>query len=466
MRLHGYSAVIVSPLVTASSPGGSMQSTVTAGEPWPRPAIAWYAVAILVIAFIFSFIDRIIIAMLVDPLKQDLGLSDTQLGILQGLAFAVFYAVVGLPIGRMADRYSRRTIIGVGIFLWSIMTAVCGLARNFWELFLARVGVGVGEAALSPAAYSMIADYFPKEKLGRAVGVYQAGAFFGAGLSFLVGGLIIQAVAKAGDISLPLVGAVRPWQVVFFVVGLPGVLVALLMFTVREPARRGQLAVHAAGIPLGTVVRYALSRWRVFGLHFFGFAMLAVPITTILTWAFAYFTRVLGYAPPQAALTLGSILVVLSPLGVYAGGWLADFFQQRGHRDGTLRVGIIAAVLLLPLAALATTLDSPELALVLFCPFVFCASLSMAVAPAALQVVAPNQMRAQISATWMLVLNLVTAGLGPTAVGFITDAFGDPLAVGRSMALVNCIAIPLGAVALWFALKPFRIAAAEQTAAA
>src|SRR5690606_31508962 len=247
--------------------GECMQTQAAAGEPWPRPAVAWYAVVILVIAFVFSFIDRIIIAMLVDPLKQDLGLSDTQLGILQGLAFAVFYAVVGLPIGRWADRYSRRMIIASGIFLWSIMTAVCGLARNFWELFLARVGVGVGEAALSPAAYSMIADYFPKEKLGRAVGVYQAGAFFGAGLSFLVGGLIIQAVAKAGDISLPLVGAVRPWQVVFFVVGLPGVLVALLMFTVREPARRGQLAVHAAGIPLGTVVRYALSRWRVFGLH-------------------------------------------------------------------------------------------------------------------------------------------------------------------------------------------------------
>ena len=180
------------------------QNSMPAGEqPWPRPAIAWYAVAILVIAFIFSFIDRIIIAMLVEPLKQDLGLTDTQIGWLQGLAFAVFYAAVGLPIGRWADRYSRRTIIGWGIFLWSLMTAVCGLARNFLELFLARVGVGVGQAALSPAAYSMIADYFPREKLGRAIGVYQAGAFFGAGLSFLVGGLVIQLVGKAGALSLP-----------------------------------------------------------------------------------------------------------------------------------------------------------------------------------------------------------------------------------------------------------------------
>lgn len=445
---------------------GSDTVTSRPEQPWPRPRVAWYALTILVIAFIFSFIDRIILAMLVEPLKQDLGLTDTELGILQGLAFAVFYAAVGLPISRLADRYSRRAIIGWGILLWSLMTAVCGLARNFWELFLARVGVGVGEAALSPAAYSMIADYFPREKLGRAVGVYQAGAFFGAGLSFLVGGLVIQAVNRAGAVSLPLIGAVRPWQVVLFSVGLPGVLIALLMLTVREPVRRGILAGHGAGIPFGTVVRYAVQRWRVFVMHFIGFALLAVPITTTITWGFSYFVRVLGFSPPQSALTLGGILVVLSPLGVYSGGWLADIFLQRGYRDGTLRVGLLAAILLVPLCALATTISTPTVAVVLFCPLVFVASLSMAVAPAALQVIAPNQMRAQISATWMLVLNLITAGLGPTAVGVITDSvFGDPLAVGSSMALVNCISVPIGALALWAALAPFRHAAAEQAAA-
>ncbi|MEO7385955.1 MAG: MFS transporter [Gammaproteobacteria bacterium] len=437
-----------------------------AGEPWPRPGIAWYAVAILVIAFIFSFIDRIIIAMLVEPLKQDLGLSDTQLGLLQGLAFAVFYATVGLPIGRWADRYSRRAIIGWGIFFWSLMTAVCGLARNFWELFLARVGVGVGEAALSPAAYSMIADYFPREKLGRALGVYQAGAFFGAGLSFLLGGLVIGAVGKAGPISLPVLGDVQAWQVVFFAVGLPGVLIALLMLTVREPLRRGRLAAGKAGIPLGDVLRYAVQRWRVFVLHFIGFALLAVPITTIITWAFVYFTRVLGFTPPQAALRLGGLLVFLSPLGVYAGGWLADLLHRRGYRDGTLRVALFAAAGLLPLSVVAAVATDRNLVIALFGPLIFFASLSMALAPAALQVVTPNQMRGQVSAVWMLVLNLVTAGAGPSAVGVITDyVFGDPLAVGRSIALVNCISVPLAALVLWAALKPFQAAAAEQAGA-
>ena len=435
----------------------------SAAETWPPPGIAWYAVVILVVAFIFSFVDRIIIAMLVEPLKQDLGLTDTQLGLLQGLAFAVFYATVGLPIGRWADRYSRRAIIGWGIFFWSLMTAVCGLTRSFWELFLARVGVGVGEAALSPAAYSMIADYFPREKLGRALGVYQAGAFFGAGLSFLVGGLVIQAVAKAGAISLPVIGAVQAWQVVFFAVGLPGVVVALLMLTVREPVRRGKLAAGGAGIPLGDVLRYATQRWRVFVLHFLGFALLAVPITTIITWGFVYFTRVLAFTPPQAALRLGGMLLILSPLGVYTGGWFADYLQRRGFRDATLRVALFAAAGLLPLSAVSAAVTDRETVIALFGPLIFFASLSMALAPAALQVVTPNQMRGQVSAVWMLVLNLVTAGAGPSAVGVITDyVFGNPLAVGKSMALVNCLAVPLAALTLWAALKPFRKAAEEQ----
>jgi MFS family permease len=435
-------------------------------QSWPMPAQAWYAVGILVIAFIFSFVDRIIIGLLVGPLKADLNLTDTQFGLLQGIAFAFFYAAVGLPIGRLADRYSRRKIIGVGIFVWSIMTAFCGLARNFWQLFFARVGVGLGEAALSPAAYSMIADYFPPQKIGRALGIYQSGAFFGAGISFLVGGLVIKMATGAADLSLPLVGIVRPWQIVFFVVGLPGILVALLMWTVTEPERKGVLTEHADGIPLRDVIRYTFKEnWRVFLAHFGGFALLAVPITTALTWMPAYFIRVHGYTMPQVGWELGWLLLFLSPTGVYAGGWLTDKLQQRGYTDATLRVGIFAALMLFPLSYLAATAASATAAIWLFGPFIFFASLSMAVAPAALQVVAPNQMRAQISATWMLFLNLVTAGIGPTAVGFITDFwFGDDMAVGQSIALVNCVSVPLGALLLWSGLKPFRAAVARRLA--
>ena len=444
----------------------SMGPSETNSQPWPSEKKAWYAIAILVVAFIFSFIDRIIIALLVGPIKQDLGVTDFGIGMLQGLAFAVFYAMVGIPIGRWADVFSRRWIIGIGIFLWSLMTAACGMARGFWTLFLARVGVGVGEAALSPAAYSMIADYFPIEKLGRALGVYQAGAFVGAGIAFLVGGLVIQLVSGTENFVLPIIGTIRPWQMVFFAVGLPGVLVAFLMFTVDEPVRRGKLAGHEAGIPLAEVIAYVKKHRRLFLAHFFGFALLAVPITTILTWAPAYYARVLGYTLPEAGLTLGLILIVLSPAGVYFGGWLVDTLRKRGYTDATFRVGIGAGLILLPLSFLSTTIPDARITVALFCPFIFCASITMAVAPAALQMVAPNQMRAQISATWMLVLNLVTAGLGPTAVGFISAiVFADDMKVGSAIALVNCISVPLASLALWTGLKSFRAAAVERSAA-
>lgn len=421
--------------------------------PWPSPGRAWYAVGVLFIAVIFSFIDRIILSLLVDPIKADLGLSDTDFAFLLGVAFAIFFALFGLPIGRWADRYSRRAIIGIGIFLWSVMTVACGLADNFWELFLARVGVAVGEAALAPAAFSMISDLFPREKLGRALGVYQAGAFVGAGAALLVGGVVIGLIRAEGQQVLPLVGAVEPWQVVFFVVGLPGLLVALLMATVPEPARRGP---PAPALSAAEVVRFGLQRWRVYGLHFAGFALLAVPITTTLTWAPVYFGRVLQLPPPQVGLTLGVIVLLLSPAGVYTGGWIADALQKRGYRDAMHRVGLTACALLLPLCFFATTGSDRDVAVALFVPLTFCASLSLACAPAALQVVTPGPMRAQVSAAWMLFLNVITAIVGPTSVGVIADqVFGDRLAVGQALALVNCASVPVAALALWFGRRPF-----------
>jgi hypothetical protein len=207
------------------------------------------------------------------------------------------------------------------------------------------------------------------------------------------------------------------------------------------------------------VVGYATARWRIYGLHFLGFALLAVPITTTLTWAPVYFGRVLGYAPREVGLTLGLIVLTLSPAGVYAGGWLADTMMRRGYHDAMHRVGLMAAVVLLPLCFLATTGHDRAMAVALFCPLTFCASLSLACAPAALQVVTPGPMRAQISAAWMLCLNVITAIVGPTAVGLIADrVFGDRMAVGQSLALVNCISVPLAALALWLGRAPFAAA--------
>ncbi len=443
----------------------SASADQSSGSPtWPRPAVAWFGVGVLVLAFIFSIADRIIISLLVDPIKADLGLTDTDMGLMMGLAFAIFYALMGLPIGRMADKYSRRTIIGVGIFLWSIMTALCGLARSFTELFLARVGVGVGEATLSPSAYSMIADYFPKDKLGRALGVYQSGAFLGVGLALIFGGLAIRFAATADKVSLPLVGVVAPWQLAFMAIGLPGILVAALMFLVKEPVRQGIATAKDNEISLGQAFRFAFERKRVFFAHYTGFALLALPMTTLATWVPAYFMRVVGLSPPETGLKLGLIVLIFSPIGVISGGWLADTLFKRGKSDAALRVAVAAAVFMVPLSIFATNISDPVLALAVMAPFAFGASISMGLAPTALQLVTPNRLRGQISAAWMLFLNIITAGLGPTAVGWINDTvFGDPMAVGQSIALVNTVSVMVGGLILWATWKPFREAVEKQS---
>src|SRR5260370_277791 len=219
-----------------------------AEQPYPPAGYSWYVVGVLTLVYVFSFIDRQIMSLLVRPLRRDLGISDTQVSVLMGFGFAVFYTFCGIPLGRLADTRSRRSIIAAGLVAWSAFTAMCGLARNFWQMLVWRMGVGVGEASLSPSAYSLITDYFPKEKLATAISVYSAGIYIGAGMSYLLGGIIVRLASMQEAWMLPVVGAVRPWQVIFFAVGLPGLLVALLMDTVREPVPRG-VGRHASRIP-------------------------------------------------------------------------------------------------------------------------------------------------------------------------------------------------------------------------
>ena len=431
----------------------------------PSPVVAWYAVGVLMIAFIFSFLDRLILSLLVPPIMRDLQIDNFAIGLLGGLYFAVFYALMGLPIGRLADRSSRRLIVAAGIFLWSLMTAACGLARNFWHLALARVGVGVGEATLSPCAYSLISDYFPKERLGTALGVFQCAAFIGAGVAFLVGAQVIELVAAIPFDRLPeglaaFLGQFKPWQLAFMIVGLPGVLVALLALTIREPVRQGLMAGVEQQIPWPEVWRFFARNWRMFLAHFCGFAILAAPIANLLLWGPTHMIRNLGYTAPEAGRALGWILLICSPAAVFAGGWFTDFLRRRGRVDAPFLVGIIAAAALTPLCLVTTQLESGFWTLVLCVPYAFFACFAVASGPAALQLVTPNQLRATVSAVWMLALNILSALAGPTLVGLAIDGvFGYDEAVGRSVALVGAIASPIAGLFLYYGLKHFRTAA-------
>jgi MFS family permease len=425
-------------------------------EPWPKPIIGWYAVSILTLAYIFSFIDRTIIALMVQPIKADLNLSDTQIGILHGFAFALFYTIMGLPIGWLADRKRRKAIISAGIFVWSLMTAACGLASSFWHLFLARVGVGVGEAALSPPAYSMLADFFPPPKLGRPIGVYSSGIYIGAGLAFIVGGAVVQFFRNVQSINVPVLGELFSWQLAFMAVGLPGIFIAALMMTIREPARRGQAKGQQLNKSVKGFLLWLYEHKKPMFAQIIGVSFIGIPVQAIIAWAPTYFIRVHGYKPGQAGFALGLIFLAFGATGMVAGGFITDWFKGKGHDNAPVRTGLLAAVLAIPFAISATIVAGPMLSLALLGPLIFFVSMGVGAAPTGLQLVTPNQYRAQVAAVFLLLLNLIATGFAPLLTGMATDyIFKNDVAVGMSISLVCGLATPIAAVIFVVGLKPY-----------
>ncbi|WP_019836960.1 spinster family MFS transporter [Acinetobacter towneri] len=421
---------------------------------------AWYVVLLCMLAYIFSFIDRQILALMIEPIKADLNLSDTQFSLLHGLAFSLFYAFMGLPLAYLADRFSRPKIIAVGIIFWSIATALCGLSKNFIQLFFSRMGVGVGEAALSPAVYSMFSDMFSKDKLGRAVAVYSIGSFVGGGIAFLVGGYVIGLLKDLSLIEIPIFGAVKAWQMAFILVGLPGIFIGLLfVLTVRDPKRKGQ-SVNAKGEVEKVTIRAAFTflkkHRKTFTCHYLGFTFYAMALYCLISWSPAFFMRKFSMTPTEAGYMLGTVLLVANTLGVFCAGWLNDWLIQKGRKDAPMITGVIGIVgLVLPLVAF-TQVSEYWLAVTLLAPAMFFASFPMPISTTAMQMLAPNQLRAQISAIFLLISNLVAVGIGTTLVALVTDKiFENPLMVGTSLSIVGGIACVLSFVLLKKGCKAF-----------
>ncbi|EZH83544.1 MFS transporter [Ectopseudomonas composti] len=422
---------------------------------YPSSARAWATVAILMVAYVLSFVDRQILNLLVEPIRRDLAINDTQMSLLMGLSFALFYTVCGIPLGRVADTRSRRGLIAVGILFWSAATAACGMAKMYWQFLLCRIGVGVGEAALSPAAYSLIADSFPAERRATAISVYSMGVYLGSGLAFLVGGLVIQFASAQGDVTLPVLGEVRPWQLIFLILGVAGVLFTLLMLAVKEPARRG--AGAGVAVPLSEVGRYIRANRRTVLLHNFGFAGLAFAGYGSAAWVPTFYIRTYGWDAGQVGIVYGSIVAVFGCLGIVFGGRLADWMAKRGRSDANMRVGLYAALGALPMVVLFPLMDSVFWASVLMAPTVFCLSMPFGVAPAAIQEIMPNSMRGQASAIYLFVITLIGLGVGPTAVALVTDfVFADDAALRYSLLIVTTLAVLMSIVLLAKGLKPYR----------
>ncbi|MDX2042820.1 MAG: MFS transporter [Acidobacteriota bacterium] len=451
--------------MTTQSPAVPQSESEHAENPYPAVGYAWYVVGVLTLVYVFSFIDRQILNLLVKPIRRDLAITDFQMGLLMGPAFAVFYTLFGIPLGRLADSKSRRAIIAIGFVVWSFFTAMCGVAKNFWHMAAARVGVGVGEGALSPAAYSIIADYFTPQRRATAISVYSMGIYIGSGVANILGATAIAFFMTRPYWDLPVVGAVRGWQVVFFVVGLPGVLLALLMYTVREPIRRGMKKIQDAEgklqnaqVSLDEVIAYLKLNWKTFACHNVGFALLSFSSYGTSGWVPTMFVRTFGWTEAKIGFWYGAIVAIFGALGIAAGGWYADWLAKRGAKDAVMKVGFIVSLAWAPTGMLYPVMPNPYWALALLIPTAFFTAAPFGVAPAAIQQIMPNAMRAQASSIYLFVVNLIGLGGGPLAVSFFTQyVFRDDSAVRYSILIVSTIAHIISAVLLWVGIKQFNL---------
>jgi MFS family permease len=424
----------------------------------PNEAYGFYVVGVLMVAYMFSFIDRTLLSLVIDPIRKDLGLTETQISLLVGFAFAAFYTLLGLPFGRWVDTRGRRNLIAIGIALWSVATVFCGLATSFWRLFFARMAVGVGEATLSPAAYSIIPDYFTPKRLGFAMGVYSCGVTLGGGLAMLVGGLVVQWATTAQPV-LPVVGQVAAWKIPFLVVGIPGLIVALVVLTtVREPPRRLEKGGAASTAPkISEVVGYLWSHKRVFAPLFAGFAAIVIAGYAFNVWGPAYFMRVHGYTPAGVGVIYGIGFALFGTLGVLSGGAISDRLAAKGALDAPIRVSLWSAVIQAPLFVGAYLAPAPLAAAALFIVALFFGSIYGGLQAAAIQALTPNRMRGQVAALYLTTANMIGLGFAPTWTAWMTEhLFGGPKMVGVSLAVTTVVSLSVGVLLLALAMKPAR----------
>ena len=429
--------------------------------PYPKPGYAWYVVFVLMLAYMVSYVDRSILTLLVEPIKADMGFSDLQISILHGFAFALFYSFMGFPIGRIADSRSRVGIIAIGITVWSVMTAACGLVKNFLSFFLARVGVGFGEAALNPAAYSIITDYFPRDKLSRAISTYVMGTYMGFGMSYIIGASVLRAIGDMPDISLPGFGEIYSWQLAFFIVALPGIFLVLSLRTIREPFRRDRLHRETEAvrpIPFEELRTFIFENRKTFLCHATGYGCLGILVNGMALWTPTFVGRTYGWDLVDAGMIYGVLLLVLGGGGVYFGGWLSDFLQARGHKTAALRTALVCTAIALVPATLYPLMPTATLAWAVMAPMIFFSSAPWGVAVSAIQQFTPNELRGQISALmYLFPVNLIGIGLGPSLVAVITDyGFEDANALRYSMTIISCVAALLATVILWRGIGHFR----------
>ena len=418
-------------------------------RPYPKPTYAWYVVFLMMCFYVLSFMDRQIIAVLIDPIKVDLNLSDVQISLLGGLSFTIFYSIAGIFIGRLADSMNRPWLIAAGVFIWSLTTALCGLAGKFWQLLILRMGVGLGESALLPSTLSLLADYFPPQRRAAPTSVFLLGAPFGIGLSFAIGGYLLgiaqDIVAAPGWSDVAIIGGSAAWKLVLLLLGVVGMVMTLGLFTVREPRNlqsataRQRAAVKAAEPATVSEVRaYARRNWIAIGALYIAMALISLAAYAQGFWDVTFLARTYDVEPAQIAFGYGMVQLFAGFAGMLSSGIVADKLSNRGVEAASYRMVIIGAAIATPFSVLYPFAASTSASFWLMAAAIFGSNMGFACAASALQRMFPGSMLGLAAGVYYFISNAIGIGIGPTAVAAITDyVYADPEMTRYSLAIVG-----------------------------
>lgn len=448
--------------VAAVAAPGAPARTTQAEAPWPPLRQAYHVAWVLAAVQMCAMLNNGVMTLLVEPVKTDLQLSDMEMSYLLGFSVVLFYAFVGIPAARLVDRHNRKWLMTWSIGIWSAATAACGLAHSFWQFFAARFWIGTGESISGPLSYSLLADYFPPDKLPRAIAIYNAGMQGGLALSMLFGAFVIGTLAGMPPIVVPLWGEVADWQAVFVIAGLAGIPFLLLMLSVKEPRRRSfkPLVTGGAGRPGASLRQVVAYLWRDRGLYgpmFLGLSFTSIHMMGLGAWSAAFYSRTYGWAPAQIGFYQGMITLGLTVPGLLGAIWFNDFFRKRGHADTNMRVMAIGLTVAGPLMIAAPLMPSPWLALVLLAMGPAIMLISAPSLNTALQIITPNEMRGQMTAIYLFIVLAASQGIGPTWFAFLTQhVFGDEAQLRYAIAVSAGVLFPATAISYWLGLRPYR----------
>ena len=423
---------------------------------WPKPIYAWFFTSILLFAYIISFIDRQMINYLVVPIKEDMGLTDFEISFIQGWGFVLAYIIFSIPFGRIVDKVNRVRVLIGGIIIWSVATAACGFSKNSWQLVLSRSGVGAGEAALTPASWSIISDLFPVERRSFPMSIYLMGPYIGQGLSLLFGAQILRIYNEPVTLFESII--VQPWQIIFLIIAVPGVILGLFMFALRDPVRKEVLVSEKeeSKDSIKEVFAYVIKNIGAYMPLLIGSAFIVVLLYGVQSWVPTFLHRIHGWEHTRIGDQYGLVALFAGSLGVISGPMVEKYLTKLNFNAATIIVCIITAVALTIIGPITFLSLSSDIVLIGIFITSFFITLPLALFATSLQNITPNQYRGVVSGLYVFTVNITGYGLGPMVVAFFTDkVFKSEMAIDLSMAAMFLICGPISFFIFYLGRKPF-----------